>query len=435
MTIARVKPANWGIGEKLTSAQQNQLDTNVTYALDKRSGQTDTLESIVTETGAGRITTASIIGADANTTYAIGDARHIRVTSSLTANREYTLSTTGAQTGDKITVVFESGSFRATIKDAVTSAVLAVVGPEDGTSDANSATFYFRSQWRLEQHPRGRMFASTFAANGTWTCPRGVSEVVVIGCGGGGGGGAGSAGGAPNVQSSGGAGGGGALRGVHHVAVVAGTGYTVVVGAGGTAGAVSGGDGGDGADSTFGGTITFPGGQGGLGGVTQSGTPTTSYRLSPGGHPVRGGIRHDKIAPTSTTIITPSMPSGSGGYGRTKATTPNMISAGSMSQSGFAGGAAGSAGSDTGANIYGGGPGAGGGGGAFGAGGAGGGGAISIASDPGFAGASGTAGAANTGAGGGGGGGGGSTDGTFAGGAGGAGAAGGSGKVIVLYVK
>jgi hypothetical protein len=46
MTISRVKPATWGSGEKLTSAQMNGVDVNTTYALDKRAANTDTIESI-----------------------------------------------------------------------------------------------------------------------------------------------------------------------------------------------------------------------------------------------------------------------------------------------------------------------------------------------------------------------------------------------------
>lgn len=51
MTISRAKPPGWGVGDKLTSAEQNQVDLNTTYALDKRAGQTDTLASNVTVTG------------------------------------------------------------------------------------------------------------------------------------------------------------------------------------------------------------------------------------------------------------------------------------------------------------------------------------------------------------------------------------------------
>jgi hypothetical protein len=48
MTISRVNAGTWSVGDKLTAAQINQLDVNTTYALDKRAGQTDTLESQVT---------------------------------------------------------------------------------------------------------------------------------------------------------------------------------------------------------------------------------------------------------------------------------------------------------------------------------------------------------------------------------------------------
>lgn len=48
MTISRVKPSNWSTNEKLTSAQMNAVDTNITYTLDKRAGQTDTLSSAIT---------------------------------------------------------------------------------------------------------------------------------------------------------------------------------------------------------------------------------------------------------------------------------------------------------------------------------------------------------------------------------------------------
>jgi hypothetical protein len=59
MTIARIKFPGWGPNEKLTSGQQNALDLNVTNALDKRAGQTDTLSSVVTVASGGSITMAS----------------------------------------------------------------------------------------------------------------------------------------------------------------------------------------------------------------------------------------------------------------------------------------------------------------------------------------------------------------------------------------
>ncbi len=53
MTISRIKSPNWAVNEVLTSAQQNALDTNVTNALDKRAGQTDTLSSVITVASGG----------------------------------------------------------------------------------------------------------------------------------------------------------------------------------------------------------------------------------------------------------------------------------------------------------------------------------------------------------------------------------------------
>src|SRR5262245_38739803 len=105
MSLSRTKSPDWGVGEKLTSAQANALDANVTNALDKRSGQTDTLQSVVSCSGAGRIVETTVTGADANTTYTAGGGNKIiRLTSAITANRAYTLSATGAVTGDIIWV-------------------------------------------------------------------------------------------------------------------------------------------------------------------------------------------------------------------------------------------------------------------------------------------------------------------------------------------
>lgn len=38
MTITRIKPAGWANGERLTATQMNDVDTNVTNAIDKRAG-------------------------------------------------------------------------------------------------------------------------------------------------------------------------------------------------------------------------------------------------------------------------------------------------------------------------------------------------------------------------------------------------------------
>src|SRR5688572_11163744 len=81
-----------------------------------------------------------------------------------------------------------------------------------------------------------RVIRQTFTSNGTWTCPAGVTSVIVIGCGGGSGG-QGGAGGAGS--SNGGRGGNGAVLGCYSLAVIPNTGYAVVVGAGGAGGSGS----------------------------------------------------------------------------------------------------------------------------------------------------------------------------------------------------
>lgn len=51
MSITRAKVSGWSTGEEVTHTQLNNVDLNATYALDKRSGQSDTLASAVSVTG------------------------------------------------------------------------------------------------------------------------------------------------------------------------------------------------------------------------------------------------------------------------------------------------------------------------------------------------------------------------------------------------
>ncbi len=51
MTIQRTKPGGWGYAEVLTSAQITAIDANIENAVDKRTGQTDTIESDLTING------------------------------------------------------------------------------------------------------------------------------------------------------------------------------------------------------------------------------------------------------------------------------------------------------------------------------------------------------------------------------------------------
>lgn len=51
MSITRVNPIGFALGDTFTAAQANGIDQNTTFGLDKRSGQTDTLASNITVTG------------------------------------------------------------------------------------------------------------------------------------------------------------------------------------------------------------------------------------------------------------------------------------------------------------------------------------------------------------------------------------------------
>lgn len=100
--------------------------------------------------------------------------------------------------------------------------------------------------------------------SGNWTCPAGVTEVLVLDAAGGGGGGAGA-----GTTLYGGGGGEGARVQDVLLTVVPATVYSIGIGAGGAAGAYYAGAydasqlGGDGGDTTFGALLTVPGGKGG----------------------------------------------------------------------------------------------------------------------------------------------------------------------------
>jgi len=101
-----------------------------------------------------------------------------------------------------------------------------------------------------------KMRSQTFLTNGSWTCPQGVTQIVLFGVGGGGGGGR------PYISGGGGGGWGAAITSGTY-SVTAGTTYTVTIGAGGAGRTGSGGDGSDGGAASFGALQSFPGGKGG----------------------------------------------------------------------------------------------------------------------------------------------------------------------------
>jgi len=172
---------------------------------------------------------------------------------------------------------------------------------------------------------------TTTAGNGTWTCPSGVTQVIVETWGAGGGGGV-----AGISYGVAGAGAGGSYTKTL-VTVVPGTTYNYTVGAGGTAGTTAGAAGGLGGSSYFGNTtagsstgavVLSVGGKGGSG-VTASGSPST-YTVGAAGAAVTTG---DVYPSTSSFLITNTY-----GAAATAATTAGVGSKGAAGANGGAGG-------------------------------------------------------------------------------------------------
>ena len=141
MTILRVNAATWGTGTQLTSGQANQIDLNTTYALDKRGGQVDTLASVVSCAGAGRIIGSYAVGADANTTYLVTGGNSTIDVPNLSANRTYTLGVAGAVAGDIVYVTMRNTSFVLAVVDGSTSGVLATLSTGAVNSIAGESTW------------------------------------------------------------------------------------------------------------------------------------------------------------------------------------------------------------------------------------------------------------------------------------------------------
>lgn len=115
----------------------------------------------------------------------------------------------------------------------------------------------------------GQTTVTTFNADGTWTCPDGVTSVKVEAWGAGGGGGGAAA--SSNFYSGGGGAGGNYARNSNMV-VVPGTTYAIKVGASGAAGltTTAGVPGGNGGTSSFGTFLYASGGSGGYGGMVNN---------------------------------------------------------------------------------------------------------------------------------------------------------------------
>jgi len=116
----------------------------------------------------------------------------------------------------------------------------------------------------------GQTTVTTFNADGTWTCPAGVTSIQVEAWGAGGGGGGASS--SLNFYSGAGGAGGNYARN-SNIAVTPGTIYNIKVGAGGTGGTTSSSVnpyGANGGTSSFGTVLYASGGTGGYGGMTNN---------------------------------------------------------------------------------------------------------------------------------------------------------------------
>lgn len=363
MTITRVNGASWGVGDKLTSAQMNGVDLNTTYALDKRAGQTDSLASVVSASGAGRLVGSYALGANADTTYLVSNANGTIHVTALTADRNYTLSNSNAVTNDRMLVLNES-SFYITVKNAAAATLITLGSTVQPNGESTWAEFMFTgTAWILLRSTKEpTLAASVYNGDGTWTCPRGVTMALMIGWGGGGGGGAGGSADTGTAKSAGGGGGGGAaLCEVKLVTgLTPGSIYGFEVGDGGVgAAAGSGGNGAAGGDTAFNvSTAVFTGASGGRGGFAASSTD----KIAPGGGPSRD-VGSYFLTLTDVTSVTGGQdwqrpPPNHGGAGTNKLAILTGIKGGSNADGGGALG--GSAGATVGTAVGGGGGGGGG---------------------------------------------------------------------------
>lgn len=462
MAIERAYISGWGVGEMFTSAQGNAMDINSTYAVDKRAGYGDILQSVVVCAGAGRLIASVQTGPNADATWHPNGGNMIVRVPTLTAARSYTLGHSGATGGDKLSFYVEgtgaSPSGYVDIKNNVGTGLFRLGMVRTGTgmseqAEGDNAEFIFvGSGWQLMRGAGPGLRSVTFTSDAFWVCPPNVHRVILSGFGGGAAGGGGvSNSTTANRWAPGGSGGGGAVYNTFVIDVIPGVTYQIQIGAGGSPGG-AGFDGSDGNDTTFSPlpaglaspqAVVFPGAAGGRAWLGSAGLAFGSsssgvYRTH-GGAPVyseafRGwgnadANTHVDVVPSGVSSFGTSIIPGSGGDGNGLGQgTSGLTNTVSLGGAGYLGGAGGAKGADSGTERGGGG-GGGGGAGPFGNGAAGGAGGAGA----GVAGSAGSSAAANTGAGGGGGGSGGTAG--AGSGAGGNGGAGGSGRLTLAYIK
>lgn len=148
MSLTKANSPGWGLGNKATSAQLNHIDNMIVGALDKRDGQTDTLESRValSSNGKGRIVDSTLVISTGSWGYT-ELPQVIDVTYSGGAT-SITLANTGRVLGDRVRVRASSTSQFTTVLANDGTTVLAVLG--GATGEAHAADFYFDgTDWTL----------------------------------------------------------------------------------------------------------------------------------------------------------------------------------------------------------------------------------------------------------------------------------------------
>lgn len=380
-------------------------------------------------TGTGRRLGNPITAPNADTTLTIPANKVYRITTSVSADRVYTFSNTGALEGDVTEFYCDANfAFKITVRDA-TPTILALLGNGD-SHDAQDAAFIFQNgAWRLlgGNKASGLQFA-VYSTPGlfTFTVPRDVS-MLWLEMWGAGGAGAGSNGGTTSATllSRGGGGGGGAPR--LHVSriVTPGKAYDLRV-PGASIGGPNNGVNGDPAvfDDAVNGAPTIA--RGGGGGKVYPFSSLGVGRVGRGGGPSDDGIELVSIDAPAAGLFQ----GGNGGIGTGVAGYEARNGGYADTANGF-GGSPGTNGAVVG-GFYGGGGGGGGGGGPGGPGGIGGNGGAGNNAGAGVAGGAGTT-TTFSGAGGGGAGAGG--NGTGGGGAGNSGGNGGPGMIKIVWVK
>lgn len=136
------------------------------------------------------------------------------------------------------------------------------------------------SDWEPKPIPAGMtgLRKDYFTSSGNWTCPAGVTNVLIIASGGGGGGNGGQS------TTLGGGAGGGAIQVTSSVPVTPGNVYAVTIGSGGTAGTANTNNAGDGGTTSFG-SLFF------ATGAAKAGTTNNTV----GGGPVVGCIAANSV--------------------------------------------------------------------------------------------------------------------------------------------